>query len=313
MGNDFKIAIRRQRGSPGFTVVATLTLALAIGANTAVFSIADAVLFRPLPYEDAERVFVVQMLDQRTGARYTSIAYTDMQLIAEHHGGIEGVGYFEPFGSLVVPTDDGAERVSTAEVSANYFELLGVRAARGRLFNAGDEGGGGQPAVLTWTSFRQRFGGDDDIVGSAVTLGEATFDVIGVLPSDFVFPSGFARGTEIVRLMGLLPGDAGVFHPIVRLAPGVTVAQADAEIAALVSELAPREAGREATVPALDEVRAVLYPTGRPVMQFLLAASALVLMIGCANLANMLLARTRLREREIGVQAALDTPLVVKR
>ena len=305
MLNDLKIAIRRLRGSPGFAAVATLTLALAIGANTAVFSIADAVLFGPLPYEDAERVFVVQMLDQRTGSRYTRIDYSDMQLIAEHHGGIVGVGYFEPFGSLIVAGAGGAEVVSTAEVSANYFELLGARAARGRLFNAGDAGAGGRPAVLTWASFRQRFGGDEGIVGSAVTLGDATFDIIGVLPANFVFPSVFARDTEIIGLMGPLPADAGVFHPIVRLAPDVTVAQANAQIAALVSELAPRDAGQEAGVPALDPVRAVLYPTGRPVMRFLLAASALVLMIGCANLANMLLARTRLREREIGVQAAL--------
>jgi predicted permease len=303
---DLKIALRRLRGAPGFSAVAALTLALAIGANAAVFSIADAVLFRPLPYEDAGSVFVALVQNNEDGGRYTRIRYDQVEIIRRADSAVVDVGMLERASPLLVPSASGAESVAHAEVTANYFELLGVQAAHGRLFNPEDILSGGTPAVLTWQSFGRRFGGDGNVVGSAVTLGSTTLDIVGVLPAGFVFPSRDAGSAEILTVMAPPPAgsDGGTFYPLVRLRPGVTRGRADAQIAAIAAEVPPT-AGEPRSVPVLEDVRSQLYPIGRPIMRLLVAASLLVLLLGCANLANMLLARTRLREREIGVQAAL--------
>ena len=312
--HDVKLAMRRLRGAPGFTSVAILTLALAIGANTAIFSFADAVLFRPLPYEDSERVFIVGMMSVRTGDRYTLTPYAHLRLIAERSRTIVGVGLFEEASSLRVTSELGTQRVGVAEVSGNYFELLGTRPSRGRLLTVGDATIAGRPAMLTWSSFQQRFGGNDELVGSTIVLGGRAFDLVGVLPPGFFFPSPRAQAIELVTVMSPIPVSStdGTGHPIVRLQAAATVQQAEAEMAAIVTDVPSGSAAEDAEVPVLNDVRSILYPTGGPVMRFLLAAAGLVLLIGCANLANMLLARTRLREREIGVQAALGATRIAR-
>jgi putative ABC transport system permease protein len=203
---------------------------------------------------------------------------------------------------------DEAEWMETFAVTPGYFRVLGIRAPRGRLFEAGDSAEPGRAAVLTYESWQRRFG-DENIVGRAVMLGEQRRDVIGVLPRGFIFPTTSLRFLYIPTgrpeyLTTLSPSEASqneFEEAVVRLEPGVSREQAQAEIDALV---APLRARRDDRV-VLDNPRAVLFPTGRPVMAFLVAAAALVLLIGCANLANMLLARARRREREIGLHAAL--------
>jgi predicted permease len=303
--DDLRFAIRKLRRSPGFTGVAVVTLALAIGANAAIFSFADAVLFRPLPYDDSDRIFVLQMANRQTGQRYLLTPYEYLQAIEAHHSAVGAVGLLEQRSSLIVQTPDGAERMPTVEVSPNYFSILGTRPARGRIFS-NEDAQQGRPAMLSYASWRQRFGGDEQLVGRAVEIGGETFDIVGVLPDGWVFPTRFARRAELITLMPPLSAQqsGGTFHPIVRLEKG-TLQQAQAETDALIAPLAQRNRRTANSTVTLDDVRSVLYPAARTIMLFLVASSGLVLLIGCMNLANMLLVRAARQEREIGVRAAL--------
>jgi putative ABC transport system permease protein len=309
MLDDLKFVLRRLRKSPAFAITAVMTLTLAIGVNTAIFSIADAILFRPLPYSDPDRLYVLQMLNRQTGSRFTRIPYQYFQAIEENHRGIEEVAMSENGPNLIVTTNDESRRVSTMAVTANYLQALGVRPARGRLFDSRDSTQPGNPAILSYAAWQQQFGGDEQIIGRPVTLGTMIFDIVGVLPAGFIFPpsSLFGRNPEIVRVMppkGYGAND-GIFYPIVRLKRGTTREQTQAEIEALVAPLAAGNPQMAGVVPVLEDMKSVLYTTGRPMMAFLLAAAALVLLIGCANLAIMLLARGKRDEHEIGVRLAL--------
>lgn len=329
MLHDLKLACRRLRNGPGFTAAAVATLALAVGANTAIFSIADAVLFRQLPYADPERVFVVTTVNRDTGARSWAVPYVYLQAIDENHSGISRVGLRGPTTMTIHAGRDEAEWMETFAVAPDYFQVLGVPAVRGRLFEAGDAAEPGRSAVLTYEGWQRRFAGDPAIVGRSVRLGTANRDVIGVLPRGFLFPATSLRfmysptgrpdyvttaalpvpGADPKTRNPILMGGSAA-DPIVRLEPAVTREQAQAEIDALI---APLKAGRQEdanTIVLLESPRAILFPTGRPVMGLLVAAAALVLFIGCANLANMLLVRTRRREREIGLHAALGATRV---
>lgn len=305
MFDDLRFALRRLRHSPGFTGVALLTLTLAIGVNVSVLSVADAVLFRPLPYDDPDRVFVLQMMDRQSGQRYTRISGDVLQAIDDRHAGVSKIALVQSRPSIVVQGPDGADLVRVAGVTDNYFVLLGVRAAVGRVLDQRDAAATGRPILLTHSAWLGRFGGDRRIVGQPLSLGGATYDVVGVLPADFVFPSTFAGRPEVVALLPPAAFKAGAFHPVVRLEPGRSRAEAQAEMDSLVGPVTrPTEGGKEISV-ALDPVRSVIYPTARSIMLFLVAAASLVLLIGCANLASMLLARNTRLERENGVRAAL--------
>jgi putative ABC transport system permease protein len=319
MLHDLKLACRRLGKAPTFTAVAIMTLALAIGANTAIFSIADAVLFKPLPYTDPDRVYVLATVDAETRERSRAVRLEYLQAINDYHRGLGSVALRGPTTMTFHPGAGETERIETLAVTSGYFRVLGVRAARGRLFESPDAVEPGRAALLTYESWQSRFGGDENIVGRAVRLGPETRDVIGVLPRGFIFPMTSLRflyyptgRPEYITVM-LPPAQTSISsaeqtpanrqfdEAVVRLEPGVTPEQAQAEINTLV---APLRAGRNEIV-VLETPRAALFPTGRPIMRFLVAAAALVLLIGCANLANMLLARTRRREREIGLHVAL--------
>jgi putative ABC transport system permease protein len=308
MLQDLRLACRRLRSAPLFTSVAVLTLALAIGTNTAIFTIADVVLFKPLPYSDPENVYVLGTVDAESRVRSRAVRAEYVHAINDFHRGLGEVGLRGPTTFMYHSTPDGTEDIETLEVTAGYFGVLGVRPARGRLFDSRDALEPGRLAVLTYESWQRRFGGDEDIVRRVVRLGSEVREVIGVLPRGFILPTTslrrlyYATGRpEFITVM-LPPVDTAQFdEAVVRLEPGVSLEQAQAEIDALVR---PLRAGRNDLV-ILESPRALLFPTGRPVMQFLVAAAAFVLLIGCANLANMLLARTRRREREIGLHAAL--------
>jgi predicted permease len=319
MLHDLALAFRRLIQAPAFTAVAVAILALAIGANTAIFSIADAVLFRPLPYADPDHLYVLMSLDPKTGQRLRSVPFPYVQAIDEHHSGLSEVGLRGPTLMTVHTGGEQAEWMETVPVTAAYLRVLGVRPVRGRLFDAHDAAQAGRTAVITYECWQRRFAGDEQIIGRSVQLGTDRREVIGVLPSGFVFPATTLNflysptGRPEFLTLGVAPGttanpdvpkivfDGLTDEPVVRLEPGVTVEQAQAQIDALV---APLREGRTDQV-VLVSPRAVLFPAGRPIMAFLMAAAAFVLLIGCANLANMLLARSRSRERELGVCAAL--------
>jgi predicted permease len=317
MFQDLALACRRLRHAPAFTAVAVLTLALTIGANTAIFAIADAVLFRPLPYSDPGRVHVLMTRDPHTGRHLSSVPFAYLQAIDEYHRGLGEVGLRGPVTMTVHAGVDGAEWMEAIAVTPGYLRVLGVQPVRGRLLDVTDQPG--RAAVITHESWQRRFGGDEQIIGRSESLGSEPRDIVGVLPPGFMVPAAAlnflysAAGRPEFLTRGAPPGVSsdsdvpGVVtgglsdEAVVRLEPGVTLEQAQAEIDAL---LAPLREGRLDHV-VLVSPRAVLFPTGRPMMVFLVAAAALVLLMGCAHLANMLLARHRSRERELGVHAAL--------
>jgi predicted permease len=302
---DLRFALRRLRHAPGFTIVAILTLAVAVGANTAILTIADGVLFRPLPFRDADRVFLIQMADRTSGQHYTQVQYGVVRAVADLHSGLGEVGMSGSGPSVLEQTPEGLARVPTHAASAAYLRVLGVTPALGRLFADSDTPG--RTALLSSAAWRTRFGSDRSTVGKTVTIGSSSFDVVGVLPSGFQFPSYFAGKPEIVTLMAPVPVDAkgGTFHPVVRLEPGVSREQAQAELETITAPLFAGDPRMKNVVPSLDSIRETIYPVGRPVMRFLLAAAALVLLIAAANLANMMLARNRRLERETAVRSAL--------
>jgi predicted permease len=290
-----------------FTSVAVLTLTLAIGANAAIFSIADAVLFKPLPYSDPDNVYVLATVDAKTGSRSSAVRAEYLRAINDFRRGFGEVGLRSFTSFTYHAAADRTEHVETLAIAPAYLRVLGVRAARGRVFEDSDTAEPGRSAVLTYESWQRRFGGDESLIGRAVTLGSEARVVIGVLPRGFILPTTSLRflyyptgRPEYITVTP--PWRAAHFdEAVIRLEPGVTAAQAQAHIDTLVAPL--RAAGDDRVV--LERPRAVLFRSGRGVMQLLVAAAAFVLLIGCANLANMLLARTRRREREIGLHVAL--------
>jgi putative ABC transport system permease protein len=304
--DDFAFAVRRLRQSPRLALAVIVLLGLTVGVNVAVFSVADAVLFRRLPYAEAGDLFVLRTADVRTGRRFTLVRYQHLDLLAVHVPAITGIATLESAPRLVASTADGARNVAAIAVSANYFDVLGARAARGRLFTSADGSAPGRPALLAYYTWRESFGGDERIVGRSITFDRTTFDVIGVLPADFVFPLVFATKPAIVTLLPPRPvgAEGGTFYPVVRLSDGALRSQVQAQVDALFSRAAPIDS-RSGTSLALEDVRAILYPTGRPIMALLLAAAGFVLVIGCTNLAIVLAVRGRRLEHETAVRAAL--------
>jgi putative ABC transport system permease protein len=307
MVDDLKFALKRLRHSPGFVAIAVLTLAVVVGANTAILSVADAVLFRPLPFQEPDRVFLLQILNQPSGQRSTRFDNAFIDAINERHPGVGEVGLFGSGPRVVTDTPDGAEVVPTLAVSLNYLRILGVSPRRGRMFDANDTPG--RAALLTDAAWRARFGGDPSIVGRSISLGDKSFDVIGVLPPEFSHASTtfFAGKPEIVTVMApVAPGtNGGTFHPLVRLEPGVTREQAQSQMEAAVAHVKEAKPALKTQTPFLENIRETIYPVGRDVMRFLFAAALLVLLLGCANLANMLLARGRRFERDTAVRTAM--------
>jgi predicted permease len=322
MRDDLRLAWKRLRSAPGFAAGAVVTLAIAVGATTAIFLVADAVLFRPLPYAQPERLFVVRSIDPKTGVRSSGLPYEYVAAIQRQHSGVAAVALRSTTLMMSHAAAEGGEYIEMFAAAPDYFRILGVRPFRGRLFEAGDVAEGDNRVMLTYESWRTRFGADETIVGRAVRLGTDDRLVVGILPPRFIFPSmslwhsDDMTGRAEFATTGQPPDPAEptkrspitlggqAMDAVVRLKPGVTLERAQAELDVLVASAPPRrpEAVRRIV---LEDLRSLLFPTGRGVLLLLLAAAGLVLLVGCANLGNLLLARTRRRRREIAVQMAI--------
>ena len=308
MWDDLTFAWRRLRHSPGYAVVAILTLAVAVGANTAILSIADGVLFRPLPYQDPDRVFLLQQVNRTTGRRATMIRAGEIATIGLHSR-LSDVGLYDRGPVVLEDTPDGVASIETLAVNPAYLRVLGVRPVVGRIFADSDQADAGRVAVLSYAAWRTRFGGAPSVVGRSIHFRESSFDIVGVLPESFYFPTyaAFAGQPEIVTVMPPPdPGEPGGFiHPIARLQGNVTREQAQAELDALFPQGAGETTGAAGYRPFLEEIRTSINLAGVPIARFLVAAAGLVLLLGCANLANMLLVRGRRGERETAIRTAL--------
>jgi putative ABC transport system permease protein len=312
---DLRYGARMLLGKPGFTVIAVLTLALGIGANTAIFSVVNSILLRPLPYQQPERlVWWWEVQPQLNQAPFSAADFLDFRTQNETFEQVAGVRNT----SLTITGSDQAERVRAAIVTENFFTMLGVEPQLGRALGP-DDGRKGSPrvAVLSHSLWQRRFGGDAAVIGRSVRLSGEDVTVIGVMPRGFRNP---LQDAEIwVNPYMVVPDFLFAFHDdrrmqqrsshymkiIGRLRPGVTLTQAQQDIASIferIHQQFPQTANHGVNLVPLHE-----RVTGQvqAALLILLGAVTLVLLMTCANVANLMLARATSRAKEIAIRSAL--------
>ena len=313
--HDCTYTFRTMRKNLGFTAIAVLTLALGIGANTAIFSVVHAVLLRPLPYPDGHQLIFVRQQAQKEGIDDIGFSVHEIQDYREQNRTLSGLVEFHTMSFILFGHGD-PDRIHAAVVSANYFDLFGVKPLLGRTFLPDDDTLGAPPVlVLSYDYWKNKFGADPQIVGKTFELNDKVHTVVGVLPpvpqypeeSDVYMPTS-ACPTRSGKTF-IDNRDSRMMEVFARLKPGVSVTDARAELATISGRLKseypksyPEQMGYAAvTSPLRDE----LTHDARPTLLILLAAAAFVLLIACANVANLTLARTSRRERELAVRTAL--------
>jgi len=312
---DLQYAVRTLRHSPAFTAVVVLTLALGIGANTAIFSAVRAVLLKPLPHHEGDRLLYLRQSMDGPGGADINFSVPEVN---DFRGGVKsiaGIAEYSPF-TLTMQGDDDAVRIDVGLVTGNYFEVMGLSPVLGRVTRASDDGSGVAPvAVLTHEFWMKRFGGDPNIVGKQVRVDGGAVTVIGVVQPAPYFPNRIDAFLNMVvskhHLSAQMTQDRThrMTATVARLAPGATIEQAATEVAAVYARM--QRDHKESYNPALNyraavvPFKQVLGERARLTLWLLMAAAAFVMIISAANVVNLTLMRGVRRQHELVVRAAL--------
>jgi len=308
IAGDARLAVRQLISAPGFTLVAALTLALGIGVNSAIFALADAALLRPLPFGEGDRL--VMLWERTLTSSKTGVSPLNMRDWIAQTTSFDGIAYVQRGmggGPLLTAPDGSIETAERQSTSANFFDVLKVTPVLGRTFKAEDEGPSPRVVLLGEAVWRRRFGADPSIVGRAVRLNGQPYTVVGVV-ADAV---QFSRPAEIWTLSPPFPDiplfrSARAVEVVARLKRGVSIEQAQAELGVIAERLARQYPEANGAGVVIEPIRAGIVGRDlRATSIFLLGVVAFVLLLCCANVANLLLARATSRAREVAVRSAL--------
>ena len=303
---DLRYGARMLMKKPGFTLVAVMTLALGIGANTAIFSVVNAVLLRPLPYPEPERLVMAYLANPAQGQNRSSLGMADFLAVRERNQSFEKVTAFS-FGSFTLTGGERPEQISGAWVSADFFATLRVAPARGRAYQIEDERPENPRVIVISHDFWQRrLAADAQVIGKTINLNSTPYTVVGVMPESFRFALTPEAELWPVRVIRPPRGRPPYFNRCVgRLKPGVTEQQAQADLSAIAAQVQKQFPDSPYSAMTTRPLMTSVVGDVQQALLVILGAVAFVLLIAAANVANLQLARAASREREMAVRLAL--------
>jgi predicted permease len=322
MLNDIRYGLRQLWKHPAFTIIAVLTLALGIGANTAIFSVVNAVLLKPLPFPAPDQLIAVGMTDtrQKSQTELSSLSYPDFFDFRDQNRTLASSAVYRDL-SFALTSEEGATSVHGAKVSAEFFDVFGIKPKMGRAFARDDEQGGGGPGgfkiIISDEFWKKHFGADSNVIGRTITLDRRPHTVIGVMPTGFQFPIQ----NDWIDFYVTIAADAAnpdgsqpqtkergnhSLQAVARLKPGVTVAQANSDLSTIADALSKQYPNSNTHFGVLAKpLREDMIGDVRAALYILFGAVVCVLLIANANVANLLLARASARGKEIALRAAM--------